>query len=48
MRILGDLEGLRVPPRAADAVEIPRTVDAVSMATARRAVEGLLRGVASS
>lgn len=44
VRILGDLEGLRVAPRVASAEPIPEKVETVSMATAQRAVEGLLRG----
>jgi len=44
VRVLGDLEGLRVAPRDAAATAVPGTVDAVTMPTAQRAADGLLRG----
>jgi len=47
VRILGDLEKLRVEPRQAGVTRIPAAVETVSMVTARRAVEGLIKGALS-
>jgi len=44
VRILGDLEKLRVEPREADAAQPPGEVETVSMITAQRAVQGLIKG----
>ena len=44
VRILGDLEKLRVAPRSGGTVALPETVETVSMTTARRAIEGLIAG----
>jgi hypothetical protein len=44
VRILGDLERLRVSPRASGTASIPDAVESVSMVTAQRAVRGLIQG----